>query len=221
MIEFACTRIHRPLVLALVLLTGGMVRSQNVPSSLYADHKARGAGEVVTILVMETSNASHSSQVQRFDDNSVNAQGDVQGNLLQFLPVFGLKSNLKTDSDSREGTAQKDMLTGRITAVITEVTDQGMYKITGTKVINVNGERNLMTVKGTIRPRDIRADNTVLSYNIADSRLYYSKAGVAGKVVQRGTFSRLANIIMGGAGLAIIGYVGGVSALTIIRSLTL
>ncbi|UCH09106.1 MAG: flagellar basal body L-ring protein FlgH [Fidelibacterota bacterium] len=201
-------------------MSSSVVRSQDAPLSLYADHKARGTGDVVTILVMETSNASHSSQVQKFDDNSVNAQGDVQGNLLQFLPVFGLQSNLKTDSNSREGTAQKDLLTGRITAVITEVTDNGMYKITGTKVINVNGERNLMTVKGTIRPRDIRSDNTVLSYNIADSRLYYSKAGVTGKLVQRGTFSRLANIIMGGAGLAIIGYVGGVSALTIIRSLS-
>jgi flagellar L-ring protein precursor FlgH len=221
MTDFTFTRFHGPLVLAILLTSGSIVRSQDAPLSLYADHKARGTGDVVTILVSETANASHSSQVQRFDDNSVNAQGDVQGNLLQFLPVFGLKSNLKTDSNSREGTAQKDLLTGRITAVITEVTDNGMYKITGTKVINVNGERNLMTVKGTIRPRDIRSDNTVYSYNIADSRLYYSKAGVAGKLVQRGAFSRLANIIMGGAGLAIIGYVGGVSALTIIRSLTL
>lgn len=220
MTDFAFIRFHRPLILAIFLMSSSVVRSQDAPLSLYADHKARGTGDVVTILVMETSNASHSSQVQKFDDNSVNAQGDVQGNLLQFLPVFGLQSNLKTDSNSREGTAQKDLLTGRITAVITEVTDNGMYKITGTKVINVNGERNLMTVKGTIRPRDIRSDNTVLSYNIADSRLYYSKAGVTGKLVQRGTFSRLANIIMGGAGLAIIGYVGGVSALTIIRSLS-
>ncbi|MEE9464258.1 MAG: flagellar basal body L-ring protein FlgH, partial [Candidatus Neomarinimicrobiota bacterium] len=160
-------------------------------------------------------------QVQKEDDNSVNASGDLSGNLLKFLPVFGLRSNLNTDSKSREGTSQKDLLTGRISAVITQVTDNGTLQISGSKVINVNGERNLMTVKGTIRPRDIGWDNTVYSYHIADARIYYSKAGVQGKLAQRGSFQRLANVIMGGAGLIVIGYVGGLSALSIIRSLAL
>jgi len=201
-----------PLVMAVVGY------GQEVPHSLYADRKARGVGDVVTILITETANASRQSQVQRSDDNSVNAAGSVDGNLLQFLPVFGLRSNLKSDSNSREGTAQKDLLTGRISAVITEITDNGTFQITGSKLINVNGERNLMTVKGTIRPRDIRSDNTIFSYNIADARIYYSKAGLPGKLIQRGSLPRLANLVAGGIGLAIIGYVGGLSALTIIRS---
>lgn len=210
------------LSLALIFLAGGAVGyGQEAPHSLYADRKARAAGDVVTILVSETANASHQSQVQKLNDNTVNAAGKVEGNLLQFLPVFGLQSDLKTDSNTREGTAQKDLLTGRITAVITEVTDNGLFKIVASKVVNVNGERNLMTVKGTIRPRDVRSDNTVFSYNVADARIYYSKAGLPGKLVQRGTVHRLANLIMGGAGLVLIGYVGGISALTIIRSLSL
>ena len=145
----------------------------------------------------------------------------MQGNLLQFLPVFGLHSNLKTKSVSSEGTSQQDLLTGRIAAVITDVDDNGQFEITGTKLINVNGERNLMTVKGKVRSRDIRTDNTVYSYNLADAKIYYSQAGLAGKVIRRGTVPRLANIIMGGAGLALIGYVGGISALAIIRSFAL
>lgn len=202
-----------------LMVLGNSAMGQEGPMSLYADRKARSLGDVVTVLIAETANASRHSQVQRTDDNSVNAQGDIQGNLLQFLPIFGLKSNLKTDSDSREGTAQKDLLTGKITAVITDVNDNGNFSITGSKVINVNGERNLLTIKGIVRPRDIRADNTVYSYHVADTRIYYSKAGVDGKLVQRGSLPRLANLIMGGAGLAIIGYVGGLSALTIFRSL--
>jgi flagellar L-ring protein precursor FlgH len=78
-----------------------------------------------------------------------------------------------------------------------------------------------MTIKGKIRSRDIRTDNTVYSYNIADAKIYYSQAGTFGKVVKRGTLPRLANLIMGGAGLALIGYVGGISALAIIRSFAL
>lgn len=210
------------LIPALIILTAGSLSyGQETPRSLYADQKARGEGDIVTVLILETANASHQSQVQKAGSNTVDAGGKVDGNLLQFLPVFGLESNLKTDSNSKEGTAQKDLLTGRISAVITEVTDNGLFKITGSKVTNVNGERNLMTIKGTVRPRDIQWDNTIFSYNVADARIYYSKAGVEGKLIQRGAIQRVANLIMGGAGLVLIGYVGGISALTIIRSFSL
>lgn len=210
--------VHRLMPALILLATGNFSYGQEAPLSLYADRKARGKGDMVTVLISETANASRQSQVQKSGDNAVDAAGKVEGNLLQFLPVFGLKSNIKTNSNSKEGTAQKDLLTGRISAVITQVTDNGLFKITGSKVINVNGERNLMTIKGTIRPRDVRWDNTIFSYNVADARIYYSEAGIRGKLVQRGSFERLANLIMGGAGLAIIGYVGGISALAIIRN---
>ncbi len=211
---------HGP-IMTVILAAGVFAFAQEAPPSLYADRKARGVGDVVTVLITESANAARQSQVQKADDNVVDAAGSISGNLLQFLPVFGLGSKIKTGSNSKEGTAQKDLLTGRISAVITAEMDNGTYQISGSKVININGERNLMTVKGTIRPRDIRADNTIFSYHIANSRIYYSKAGIRGRLVQRGSVQRLANLVMGGVGLVIIGYVGGVSALTIIQSLSL
>ncbi|MEE9464420.1 MAG: flagellar basal body L-ring protein FlgH [Candidatus Neomarinimicrobiota bacterium] len=203
------------------LCFAGLVQAQDAPTGLYADHKARSLGDMVTIVVQETAVAKRESQSNQIDDNKVNVDGAVDGNLLRFLPIFGLKSNLKTDSNSREGTAQRDQLSGRIAAVITDVSLGGLYTISGSKLININGERNLMTIKGQIRPRDIRADNTILSYNIVDTKIYYSKAGLPGKYIKRGTIPRMANIIMGGAGLVLIGYVGGLSALAIIRSFAL
>ena len=206
---------------ACIMLSAGFSFGQEAPPSLFADRKARIVGDVLTVLIIEVANATHQSQVQKADVNAVDASGSIRGNLLQFLPIFGLASRLKTDANSKEGTAQKDLLTGRISAVITDVTPNGNFRISGSKVININGERNLMTIRGTVRPRDIRTNNTISSYQVADSRIYYSKAGLTGRLVQRGTFQRLANVVMGGLGLVIIGYVGGVSALTIIQSLTL
>ncbi len=208
------------LIAACIVLSAGISFGQEAPPSLFADRKARSVGDVVTVLISEVASATRQSQVQKADNNSVDASGSVEGNLLQFLPVFGLGSRLKTDASSKEATAQKDLLTGRISAVITEVTPNGNFKISGSKVININGARNLMTIRGIVRPRDIRANNTVLSYQLANSRIYYSKAGISGRLFQRGSFPRLANLIMGGIGLAIIGYVGGISALTLIQTLT-
>ena len=210
----------RGLVAILGLLGAAVLFGQDRPPSLYADRKARNVGDVVTVLIKEIANAARQSQFQRADDNVVDASGNIQGNLLQFLPVFGLGSRLKTDTESKESTAQKDLLTGRISAVITGVNPNGTLKISGSKVININGERNLLTIKGVIRPRDILADNTIPSYKVANARIYYSKAGIVGRLTKRGAFQRMANLVMGGVGLVIIGYVGGVSALTIIRTLT-
>ncbi len=214
-------RMHWLLPVLVLLTTDLGLYGQEVPPSLYSDRKARIVGDMVTILVTETANAKRESRSQRNSDNAVSASGTVDGNLLQFLPVWGLNSNLKSDSQMREGTAQKDQLTGRIAAVITDITDNGQFRLTGSKVININGERNLMTVKGIIRPRDIRSDNTVFSYNIANAKIFYSQAGLPGKLIKRGSLPRLANVLMGGAGLLIIGYVGGLSALAIIRSFTI
>ncbi|MCH8326922.1 MAG: flagellar basal body L-ring protein FlgH [Candidatus Marinimicrobia bacterium] len=208
-------------LLLTMLLSASSALGQIAPPSLYADQKARGIGDMVTILITENAKASRSSENVSDQDNAVTASGTITGNLLQFLPVFGLKSNLRAVSTIREGTAQKDLLTGRIAAVITDITEDGLFEISGSKVININGERNLMTIKGLLRPRDIRSDNTVFSYNVANSRIYYSKAGIPGKFIKRGSFQRLANLVMGGAGLMIIGYVGGLSALAIIRSFAL
>lgn len=221
MLNHNFSHLHWLLPVLVMLTTGVSLHGQEVPPSLYSDRKARIVGDMVTILVTETANAKRESRSQRNDDNTVSAAGAVDGNLLQFLPIWGLKSSLKTDSQMREGTSQKDQLTGRIAAVITDITDNGQFILAGSKVININGERNLMTVKGIIRPRDIRSDNTVFSYNIANAKIYYSQAGIAGKLIKRGSLPRMANILMGGAGLLIIGYVGGLSALAIIRSFTI
>ena len=193
---------------------------QEAPPSLFADLKARQVGDMVTVIIAESANASRQSQVAKDEDNRVVAQGSIEGNLLAFKPLFGLRSDLKTVTKAKEGSAQKDLITGRLAAVIIGITETGLFEIEGSKVININGERNLMTVTGAIRGRDIGADNTIKSYNVANAKIYYSKAGL-GKVVKRGSFQRLANLLMGGAGLAIIGYVGGLSALAIIRSFSI
>ncbi len=209
--------IKRLMILLVAMGIFTSVSGQDAPPSLFADLKARRVGDIVTIIITESANASRQSQTNKDENNRVVAQGSIDGNLLAFKPLFGLQSDLKTNTKAKEGSAQKDLITGRLAATIIGITETGLFEVEGSKTININGERNLMTVTGQIRGRDIGSDNTIKSYNIANAKIFYSKAGL-GKVIKRGSFQRLANILMGGAGLAIIGYVGGLSALAIIRS---
>ena len=82
-----------------------------------------------------------------------------------------------------------------------------MLKIQGEKLVEVNGERNIMKIEGYIRPRDIQENNTVYSYNIANAKIIYRKAGIKNKLVKPGTFQRL--ITWGlGIGLIVISVLG-------------
>ncbi|MCD6100773.1 MAG: flagellar basal body L-ring protein FlgH [Candidatus Marinimicrobia bacterium] len=194
-------------LLMTLLASVGLSQDFKSPISLYADIKGYDVGDVVTILVMESANAARESKISSSSSSSVGAEGSVKGNLWDFLPLFGASSKVSSDHSGAEGTQQKEKLTGRISAIIVEKSKNGMLKIQGEKLVEVNGERNIMKIEGYIRPRDIQENNTVYSYNIANAKIIYRKAGIKNKLVKPGTFQRL--ITWGlGIGLIVISVLG-------------
>jgi len=158
----------------------GLLLSQVIAQSgfsLYSDIKAHSMGEVVTVLVVENASAKQQSNDKSKSNASVNADGSLSGTLANFLPVFGATSAISSDVDNSNGSSQEDRLSGKITATIVEKTDTGLLRISGERTVEVNGEENVMRLSGLVRPRDIRTDNTIFSYNIADAKIVYRQAG--------------------------------------------
>jgi flagellar L-ring protein precursor FlgH len=85
-----------------------------------------------------------------------------------------------------------------------------MLKIKGSRFLDVNGETNIMKVEGLIRLRDINADNTVYSYNIADAKISYKKSGLVNKIAKPGSFQRWTTWLIG-IGLMVLSVYGAVS----------
>jgi len=54
----------------------------------------------------------------------------------------------------------------------------GNMLIRGKRIIKVNGEDQIITLSGIIRPEDIASDNTVESTRIADAGITYWGIGV-------------------------------------------
>ena len=146
-------------------------------SSLYTDIKARRVGDIVTILIVESTSGSQQSNLKFSGKSSLKANGSLSGNLTSVLPLIGVSSSFENDQTDQAGTAQKDGLTGKLTAVVTEVLPNGNLKIRGRRRLEVNGESYLLDVKGLVRPKDIASDNMVLSYNIANVEIAYKKDG--------------------------------------------
>jgi len=70
------------------------------------------------------------------------------------------------------------MIQTKISATIDSVLDNGNMLISGSKKISINGEEQLINIKGIVRTSDVRADNSVLSYNISDAEISFEGNGL-------------------------------------------
>jgi len=147
-------------------------------SSLYTDIKAHGIGDIVTILIIESTTGSQQSNLNTSGKSSLKADGSLTGNLTSILPLIGASTSFATNLSNQAGTAQKDGLTGKLTAVVTEILPNGNLRLQGRRRLEVNGESYLLDVKGLVRPKDIASNNIVFSYNLANVEIAYKKDGL-------------------------------------------
>jgi len=171
-------------------------------TSIYSDIKAHRVGDLITVHIIESSNALRESKVNSSSATDMSMDGSVAGSLTDYLPLFGASSKISNTSDGSEGTEQKDQLTGRISATIIEENVNGMFYIKGKRILEVNGEMNTIKLDGFIRERDISTNNTVFSYNIANANIIYSKGGTLENIVNP---NKVQKWLTWGVGLGLLG----------------
>ena len=171
-------------------------------TSIYSDIKAHRVGDLITVHIIESSNALRESKVNSSSATDMSMDGSVAGSLTDYLPLFGASSKISNSSDGSEGTEQKDQLTGRISATIIEENENGMFYIEGKRILEVNGEMNTIKLDGFVRERDISTNNTVFSYNIANANIIYSKGGTVENIVNP---NKVQKWLTWGVGLGLLG----------------
>jgi flagellar L-ring protein precursor FlgH len=72
-------------------------------------------------------------------------------------------------------------LTARVAAVL----PNGGMLLEATKEVEINSERQTITVRGVVRPADLLADNTVLSDRLAELEVRVNGKGVVGDAIKR------------------------------------
>lgn len=178
-----------------------------VRNSMFADIKAHNVGDVITVIIVEQTKAEQNSSVENNNTSSMSVEGSTSGNIFSFIPLVGGSSKIDTKHDGKEGTSQDEKLVGKVTATIVERNDAGMLTIEGQRMLEVNGEKNLMKVSGMVRPKDIMTDNTVFSYNIANAKISYKKGNIERRFIKPGRIRQLLVVGIGG-GLMALAYIG-------------
>jgi flagellar L-ring protein FlgH len=160
-------------------------------SVLFGDQRARAVGDILTIVVNESSSAVRTGSSS--NTKSASGTSDKGTGLLGFVPESSISQD---DSFTSKGTINNsNTVKARLTVQVVEVKPNGNLVISGTQNIRQNGEEQRIVVSGQVRPSDIRVDNSVLSSNVADAKILVTGSGPLVNKQRQGILTQIWNWI--------------------------
>lgn len=157
--------------------------------SLVTNLKAHRIGDLITIIITEKSSADAASKTKA-DNKSENKGGPGLG-FLDFIKPWDMSVENKYKGDGK--TERSGNLRAEITARITEVLHNGDFRLEGTRMVNVNGEKTLIEITGVCRSKDISPDNTIMSTYISDAMIAYNGSGLVNDAAEPGVVTKVLN----------------------------
>ena len=70
-----------------------------------------------------------------------------------------------------------------------------VFQVEGQRQVTVNGEKQILSVKGVVRPLDIAPNNTIFSTNLANAEITYKGDGIVSRQQKPGLISRILDFI--------------------------
>ena len=160
-------------------------------------------GDIVTITVSETSagskaSATTNSKAQNFTGSftfgGVGVGSGVSNpkGALSFGPYNGAFNKTFAGSGA---TSQTDSMTAYMTATVVDILPSGNFLIRGSRWTKVNDELQQIVLEGVIRPADINSNNTVLSQNVAEAKIFLLGKGPVTQYQKPGWLGQLWDFI--------------------------
>jgi flagellar L-ring protein precursor FlgH len=166
-------------------------------------HASFKEGDILTVLVRETIDASTEADTNTKKDASVQADAPAAANPfliadtpggLNIIPEEVLPNwdiGIENEHKSTGKTTRANKLVTTISCIVTKVHDNGNIDIEGQKRVTVNREDSNLLVKGTVRSRDVSPGNTVLSTQVANVTIELKGKGPLWNNSRRGIITKV------------------------------
>jgi flagellar L-ring protein precursor FlgH len=162
-----------------------------VPGSRLADAardlRASQIDDMITILVVENASAvaSGTTKTGRSSStaNSISAIAGLTKATSPLANLAGVTGN--TQINGQGSTSRGVVISTTLTARVSGVLPNGAMLVEATKDLEVNSERQTITVRGVVRPSDVGSDNTVRSDHLGQLELRVNGKGVVGDAIKR------------------------------------
>jgi flagellar L-ring protein precursor FlgH len=151
------------------------------------DSKASQIDDMITILVVESASAvaKGTTKTARTSStkNSVSALAGITKAAGPWANLTGISGDTQL---AGQGTTSRDVvISTTLTARVSGVLPNGAMLVEATKDVEVNSERQTITVRGIVRPADVASDNTVRSDHLGQLELRVNGKGVVGDAIKR------------------------------------
>jgi len=160
-------------------------------------------GDIITVIVRETLDASTTAGTNTKKESDVKADAAASANPFLVgdkpdgnnilnpgeLPNWDIQSQNETKNTG--DTRRRNSLTTSITCTVVEVFPNGNLKIEGEKQVTVNRDDSMVSVSGIIRSKDISAQNTIQSTQVADASVKVKGKGPLWNNQRRGIVTRV------------------------------
>ncbi len=171
-------------------------------ASLCKDDRAGKVGDMLTILVVESANATQKADSAQKRETSIDMTVKTWkmpnfNNILRPTTTVSDPKKLpaaqidaKNDWKGSGSFSGNYAVRGQITTRVIDILPNGNLMIEGSTFVRINEETNNLAVSGIVRPQDITPNNTVLSTQVAELKYQMMGKGPINDKTKRGLLSR-------------------------------
>jgi flagellar L-ring protein FlgH len=159
--------------------------------ALTGDHKAHRVGDVVTVLIHEDASAVSTADTKTERNNGVSVRLDSPFHHRFIVGSHTGAFRTSLDFDGAAGTHRAGRLLAQLTLTVREVLPNGALVLSGEQSLEINNERQQISVEGKARAQDISEQNEILSFRLADAKITYQGAGDVALAQRPGWWARL------------------------------
>lgn len=167
---------------------GGLFRSGYASGSLLQDKRALRVGDILTIVLDESTQSSKSAGTSYGKSSDVGI--GVPRVLGKDYPDAETSISSSRDFSGSAESSQQNALRGAIAVTVHQVLPNGTLLVKGEKSLRLNQGDEYIRLSGLVRVDDINNNNQISSRNVANARISYAGRGALNESNQAGWLTR-------------------------------
>lgn len=178
-----------------VQANGGIFQAAVGYTPLTSGSRASQIGDIITINLVESTQASKSNAADTSHDGSIGLTPPSTGPLSHLFNSSDIGASGTNSFKGAGKASQSNSLSGEITVTVIDVHPNGVMLVRGQKALTLNRGDEFIQITGLVRPADVSPDNRVLSTRVADARITYTGKGEIARASRQGWLQRFFTMI--------------------------
>ncbi|MBV1777112.1 flagellar basal body L-ring protein FlgH [Burkholderiaceae bacterium DAT-1] len=178
----------RPAARSETLPANGSIYQARASRGLFEDTLARNVGDLVTVQIEESVNATtkadNSAERTSTVSNALSA-GATSDTINGLMKGFNVANSGNNKFGGKGSTTANNSFNGTITTTVSDVLPNGNLLIAGERQVNIRGEVSYVRLSGVINPADIK-NGVISSTRVSEARIEEVGSGTVAQANKAG-----------------------------------